>query len=333
MLRHSLKKFVTFFVSTAYWMVIISNSFESGEHGDGDAFDGTGGTLAHAYFPIYGGDAHFDESETWTINSYKGIRVVSLISRSCYFVVSLSCFSYFYMLFSFIHHLCCATGTNLFQVAAHEFGHSLGLSHSDVRSALMAPFYRGYEPSFKLDNDDVVAIQVNSGRDFEITSLDGVQSIIPLFLSEFFFLNQIKTSHNILKYSRLCVKNTNFLSDNNFWKDNLFISFQSRFYRSNFLKLWSNCTGRARMWRRPQKPVSDPYRVGRRHPEWPSTRAAVEATLNCAKVTGKSTPCSPVPTTKLTFSKVWKWSRVIYWQIHVYRLSIWNCVCVFLFVK
>lgn len=84
--------------------VHIEIRFEEGEHGDGDPFDGAGGTLAHAYFPVYGGDAHFDDAEYWTINS--------------------------------------ARGTNLFQVAAHEFGHSLGLSHSDVRSALMAPFYR-----------------------------------------------------------------------------------------------------------------------------------------------------------------------------------------------
>lgn len=44
-------------------------------------------------------------------------------------------------------------------MAAHEFGHSLGLSHSDVRSALMAPFYRGYQSSFELDEDDIQAIQ------------------------------------------------------------------------------------------------------------------------------------------------------------------------------
>ena len=80
--------------------------------------------MAHAYFPVYGGDAHFDDAEQWTIDSFRG--------------------------------------TNLFQVAAHEFGHSLGLSHSDVKSALMAPFYRGYEPYFRLDEDDIQGIQVNT---------------------------------------------------------------------------------------------------------------------------------------------------------------------------
>ncbi|XP_072388880.1 stromelysin-3 isoform X3 [Diabrotica undecimpunctata] len=106
--------------------VHIEIRFEYGEHGDGDPFDGPGGTLAHAYFPVFGGDAHFDASESWSINSYRG--------------------------------------TNLFQVAAHEFGHSLGLSHSDVRQALMAPFYRGYAPNFELDSDDIEGIQALYGQ-------------------------------------------------------------------------------------------------------------------------------------------------------------------------
>lgn len=105
--------------------VHIDVRFEEGEHGDGDPFDGPGKTLAHAFFPQFGGDAHFDDEEKWTINEYHG--------------------------------------TNLFQVAAHEFGHSLGLSHSDVKRALMAPFYRGYQSSFQLDEDDVSAIQALYG--------------------------------------------------------------------------------------------------------------------------------------------------------------------------
>ena len=42
---------------------------------------------------------------------------------------------------------------------AHEFGHSLGLEHSEVQSALMAAFYRGYVPDFRLDTDDIAGIQ------------------------------------------------------------------------------------------------------------------------------------------------------------------------------
>ncbi|XP_077988703.1 stromelysin-1-like [Glandiceps talaboti] len=94
--------------------------FAPGAHGDGGPFDGPGGVLAHAYFPT-NGDAHFDDDELYTDATFDGV--------------------------------------NLFQVAAHEFGHSLGLSHSDVNEALMAPFYTGYQPSFQLHSDDIAGIQ------------------------------------------------------------------------------------------------------------------------------------------------------------------------------
>ncbi|XP_043520262.1 matrix metalloproteinase-14-like isoform X4 [Frieseomelitta varia] len=124
------------FIQKKSGQVHIEIRFEKGEHGDGDPFDGPGGTLAHAYFPVYGGDAHFDDAEQWSIDSFRG--------------------------------------TNLFQVAAHEFGHSLGLSHSDVKAALMAPFYRGYQPYFRLDDDDIQGIQALYGK--KTTSTSGVPS-------------------------------------------------------------------------------------------------------------------------------------------------------------
>ncbi|XP_014271620.1 stromelysin-3 isoform X2 [Halyomorpha halys] len=96
-------------------------------HGDGNPFDGPGGVLAHATPPSNNVSyVHFDKAEHWTINGHKGV--------------------------------------NLFQVAAHEFGHVLGLSHSDKRSALMSTDYCGYRPDFQLDNDDIFAIQALYGK-------------------------------------------------------------------------------------------------------------------------------------------------------------------------
>ncbi|KAH0625164.1 hypothetical protein JD844_033338 [Phrynosoma platyrhinos] len=99
----------------------IEISFASGYHGDYIPFDGQGGQLAHAYSPAYGGNAHFDEDELWTKSS---------------------------------------TGTNLFIVAAHEFGHSLGLQHSNVLEALMFPTYQAGDPQkIRLHRDDIEGIQ------------------------------------------------------------------------------------------------------------------------------------------------------------------------------
>ncbi|XP_072259145.1 neutrophil collagenase-like isoform X2 [Pyxicephalus adspersus] len=102
--------------------------FSRSSHNDQSPFDGRNGVLAHAYFPGLGigGDAHFDEDETWTNN------------RAAF---------------------------NLFLVAAHEFGHSLGLEHSNNPSALMFPNYRYVNTEgYRLPEDDVVRIQALYGR-------------------------------------------------------------------------------------------------------------------------------------------------------------------------
>ncbi|XP_061163278.1 matrix metalloproteinase-19-like [Saccostrea echinata] len=103
----------------------ITISFEIRNHGDGaaNAFDGPSRVLAHAFFPS-NGRVHFDEEESWGFGDEVG-----------------------------------NSKTDFFTVAVHEFGHTLGLFHSDIQGALMFPYYAGYNASFRLHEDDIDGIQ------------------------------------------------------------------------------------------------------------------------------------------------------------------------------
>ena len=72
------------------------------------------------------GDAHFDDDERFTTGTSDGI--------------------------------------NLDWVAVHEFGHSMGLEHSNVRESIMYPWYKGYFPNIELTYDDIQGIQAIYGE-------------------------------------------------------------------------------------------------------------------------------------------------------------------------
>ncbi|XP_041349404.1 72 kDa type IV collagenase-like [Gigantopelta aegis] len=110
----------------------IDIKFARGDHNDGSPFDGKsknskGTILAHAFPPGSGrlsGDVHFDDDELWTVHINK------------------------------------ANGNRKYLelVAAHEFGHSLGLQHSKVKGALMNAYYSSLKKNY-ISYDDIYGIQ------------------------------------------------------------------------------------------------------------------------------------------------------------------------------
>ena len=78
------------------------------------------------------------------------------------------------MLFPFTHT---AAELSFFAVAVHEFGHSLGLSHSSVQGAIMYPYYQSLTSEYKLSSDDITGIQAIYGTVFQIK---GILTISPL---------------------------------------------------------------------------------------------------------------------------------------------------------
>lgn len=120
---------VNFTEAEEYSAADIRIGWYSGDHGDGEAFDGVLGVLAHAFSPE-NGRFHLDAAERWAVDFTAEKSKVAI---------------------------------DLESVATHEIGHVLGLAHSSVKEAIMYPSLSPRTKKVELRMDDVEGIQALYG--------------------------------------------------------------------------------------------------------------------------------------------------------------------------
>lgn len=130
---------VSFVVTDDYDFADIRIGFYSGDHGDGEPFDGVLGVLAHSFSPE-SGKFHLDAAEKWAVDFETEKSPVAV---------------------------------DLESVAVHEIGHLLGLAHSPVKDAVMYPTLKPRDKKVDLALDDIRGVQAlyGSNPNFKIGSL------------------------------------------------------------------------------------------------------------------------------------------------------------------